>query len=108
MPRFTSARTSPWVATTRSLCVATITPQPTPQKRHGALLHFSRVRSWLVMRLLAAAGICMPTAEAATAAALAFANWRRVSFIRSEEHTSELQSRGHLVCRLLLDKKDKE
>src|SRR5437660_9266628 len=25
--------------------------------------------------------------------------------IRSEEHTSELQSRGHLVCRLLLEKK---
>src|SRR5690625_7041535 len=24
--------------------------------------------------------------------------------VRSEEHTSELQSRGHLVCRLLLDK----
>src|SRR5690625_1823853 len=30
----------------------------------------------------------------------------RCSFItRSEEHTSELQSRGHLVCRLLLEKK---
>src|SRR2546422_6340620 len=28
--------------------------------------------------------------------------WRRV---RSEEHTSELQSRLHLVCRLLLEKK---
>src|SRR6266508_5365853 len=28
--------------------------------------------------------------------------WRR-----SEEHTSELQSRGHLVCRLLLEKKKK-
>src|SRR5690625_6557021 len=27
---------------------------------------------------------------------------------RSEEHTSELQSRGHLVCRLLLEKKNKE
>src|SRR5207253_10530930 len=27
-------------------------------------------------------------------------HWRR-----SEEHTSELQSRGHLVCRLLLEKK---
>src|SRR5690625_6823956 len=27
--------------------------------------------------------------------------------IRSEEHTSELQSRGHLVCRLLLEKKNK-
>src|SRR5207253_9003310 len=25
--------------------------------------------------------------------------------LRSEEHTSELQSRGHLVCRLLLEKK---
>src|SRR3989442_7577823 len=25
---------------------------------------------------------------------------------RSEEHTSELQSRPHLVCRLLLEKKD--
>src|SRR3989442_5481924 len=29
--------------------------------------------------------------------------WRR----RSEEHTSELQSRPHLVCRLLLEKKKK-
>src|SRR5207253_6132025 len=27
--------------------------------------------------------------------------------LRSEEHTSELQSRGHLVCRLLLEKKNK-
>src|SRR5690625_6638069 len=29
----------------------------------------------------------------------------RSSGLRSEEHTSELQSRGHLVCRLLLEKK---
>src|SRR5207253_2199751 len=28
--------------------------------------------------------------------------------VRSEEHTSELQSRGHLVCRLLLEKKKKK
>src|SRR3989442_15396966 len=28
--------------------------------------------------------------------------------LRSEEHTSELQSRPHLVCRLLLEKKKKE
>src|SRR5690625_6794201 len=27
------------------------------------------------------------------------------SALRSEEHTSELQSRGHLVCRLLLEQK---
>src|SRR5690625_6501441 len=32
----------------------------------------------------------------------------RVSARRSEEHTSELQSRGHLVCRLLLEKKKKK
>src|SRR5207253_8130553 len=30
----------------------------------------------------------------------------RSSASRSEEHTSELQSRGHLVCRLLLEKKN--
>src|SRR5690625_4196618 len=30
------------------------------------------------------------------------------TFIRSEEHTSELQSRGHLVCRLLLEKKKRQ
>src|SRR3989442_4012117 len=30
------------------------------------------------------------------------------SAIRSEEHTSELQSRPHLVCRLLLEKKKKQ
>src|SRR5690625_6339648 len=28
-----------------------------------------------------------------------------INAFRSEEHTSELQSRGHLVCRLLLEKK---
>ena len=30
------------------------------------------------------------------------------SFDRSEEHTSELQSRQYLVCRLLLEKKKKK
>src|SRR2546422_59224 len=38
-------------------------------------------------------------------------NWfwssERRRFTRSEEHTSELQSRLHLVCRLLLEKKKK-
>src|SRR5690625_6192117 len=36
---------------------------------------------------------------------LAFSDWcGSARFDRSEEHTSELQSRGHLVCRLLLEK----
>src|SRR5207253_5315141 len=30
--------------------------------------------------------------------------WKEIVKGRSEEHTSELQSRGHLVCRLLLEK----
>src|SRR5690625_5533816 len=45
-----------------------------------------------------------PTASfAATRAAREAADSPRS---RSEEHTSELQSRGHLVCRLLLEKKN--
>src|SRR2546422_5958397 len=44
--------------------------------------------------------------------ARANASWARssarsASHTRSEEHTSELQSRLHLVCRLLLEKKKK-
>src|SRR3712207_7094110 len=31
-----------------------------------------------------------------------------IQFMRSEEHTSELQSRQYLVCRLLLEKKKKK
>src|SRR5207253_11434044 len=34
------------------------------------------------------------------------ASARRCVCVRSEEHTYELQSRGHLVCRLLLEKKN--
>src|SRR5438034_4367884 len=35
-------------------------------------------------------------------------NRRRASTMRSEEHTSELQSHSDLVCRLLLEKKKKK
>src|SRR5207344_3537932 len=42
----------------------------------------------------AATGICSSSSSNATS--------------RSEEHTSELQSRPHLVCRLLLEKKKKK
>src|SRR5437660_11855416 len=41
------------------------------------------------------------------AMAVALVNGYAVRHRRSEEHTSELQSRGHLVCRLLLEKKKK-
>src|SRR5690625_6917991 len=45
-----------------------------------------RVRAWVANRIRG----CLPP---------------RSGCGRSEEHTSELQSRGHLVCRLLLEKK---
>src|SRR5258707_9728874 len=65
--------------------------------------------------LVAAAGdagfsaVGMPgrRADAACAAALAAGGLRchELLALRSEEHTSELQSRQYLVCRLLLEKK---
>src|SRR5439155_26098736 len=52
----------------------------------------------------------LPSWRIATLAFARCARCRRLSRAidrerRSEEHTSELQSRGHLVCRLLLEKK---
>src|SRR2546422_7667200 len=48
----------------------------------------------------------MPDVELAAAADQAIERARKAA-PRSEEHTSELQSRLHLVCRLLLEKKKK-
>src|SRR5687768_17833474 len=41
-------------------------------------------------------------------ARLGYQSAQRRHAVRSEEHTSELQSRLHLVCRLLLEKKKKK
>src|SRR5690606_40025763 len=54
--------------------------------------------------------IIEPAADLALCLAIAGAHYRRamppgVAVARSEEHTSELQSRENLVCRLLLEKK---
>src|SRR3712207_8923881 len=35
-------------------------------------------------------------------------SYHNTNYLRSEEHTSELQSRQYLVCRLLLEKKKKQ
>src|SRR2546422_7930017 len=48
---------------------------------------------------------CLPTAAYASSKSCANGRLRCNSSNRSEEHTSELQSRLHLVCRLLLEKK---
>src|SRR3989442_2759423 len=49
-------------------------------------------------------GISGPT-ETETCTMTNNGNTLNCTFNRSEEHTSELQSRPHLVCRLLLEKK---
>src|SRR2546422_2726335 len=49
-----------------------------------------------------------PLATALDAAGLVATLGQGAAFPRSEEHTSELQSRLHLVCRLLLEKKKKK
>src|SRR3712207_8718451 len=55
---------------------------------------------------LGAASSCACHARAATARGIE-ARTERATLGRSEEHTSELQSRQYLVCRLLLEKKNK-
>src|SRR5690554_7458219 len=60
---------------------------------------------------------CYPKYEYYATSCRVGGRYRRVAYYdgvgrfvnkRSEEHTSELQSRPHLVCRLLLEKKKKE
>src|SRR5690348_17446791 len=49
----------------------------------------------------------LPNTMTARTAIPAFATPTDIASTRSEEHTSELQSPVHLVCRLLLEKKKK-
>src|SRR3712207_8449578 len=47
-------------------------------------------------------------ARGSSQSSVSLKSWRCVDSRRSEEHTSELQSRQYLVCRLLLEKKKNE
>src|SRR5205809_6178976 len=58
------------------------------RRSHGAIDEHHRARNLEARDVLAAVRLKVPRAV-----------------VRSEEHTSELQSRLHLVCRLLLEKK---
>src|SRR5439155_11448256 len=84
------ARTSPWLPV-RSVRVA---PKRRPPASRIAPTSASVRRlplrlNWLVLVISCTARVRSPHASRAAD--------------RSEEHTSELQSRGHLVCRLLLE-----
>src|SRR2546422_3567003 len=64
----------------------------------------SSAGSAATMALALAAGLVLMSADAQAQAELTAGTDQTT---RSEEHTSELQSRLHLVCRLLLEKKKK-
>src|SRR5437899_7520734 len=83
------------------LCVFYVVNDPAAPEIYTLSLHDALpiCSSWPT---LAQATFCSTTASSATAA-----RWTLNSFFRSEEHTSELQSLRHLVCRLLLEKKNK-
>src|SRR5258708_28552851 len=51
---------------------------------------------------------CFPPRETRLESPHPVARRRKTSMSRSEEHTTELQSPDHLVCRLLLEKKKKK
>src|SRR2546429_4261636 len=66
-------------------------------------------KNWSRLAMADSSGRELTYGKALTASRLV-ANWigkHRRDEERSEEHTSELQSRLHLVCRLLLEKKKK-
>src|SRR2546429_6242333 len=84
-------------------------------RKAAARLSHSQFRGTSPIDILAAASARIPTASRfvpprwlrwvpPTTALLQRRTTKRLYF-RSEEHTSELQSRLHLVCRLLLEKK---
>src|SRR5258707_10593961 len=75
------------------------TREPTSRQRARGLENRSRLRE---CRHSAARASEIPRKPRATAR-----DCSRLSWNRSEEHTSELQSRQYLVCRLLLEKKKK-
>src|SRR5690625_6890732 len=70
----------------------------TPPKTQSALLEAMEERQVTVD------GRTMPLPDPF----MVIATQNPVEYERSEEHTSELQSRGHLVCRLLLENKKRE
>src|SRR3712207_8928932 len=56
-------------------------------------------------QVVPAATLRVPAARAVAAVVRGHADLQLLRDLRSEEHTSELQSRQYLVCRLLLEKK---
>src|SRR5690625_4472555 len=114
-------RRSPSISNNEKVTMST-DPQTPPLRPAGLAVLFGY--SWLLIFLAIPAWIMIGLFIASTALALIWigvalwgvmlvvlayltSSFRGIAqHIRSEEHTSELQSRGQLVCRLLLEKKN--
>src|SRR5256884_3500880 len=91
----TPSPSAPWCS--RATSTAT---RPAPASSPTACPRASTKRCWPRARPW-----CARSSSPGRACEAAPAADRQLRFLRSEEHTSELQSRLHLVCRLLLEKK---
>src|SRR5690625_6503811 len=80
-------------------------PMDLGQNRRGVDMGPSAIRYAGVKERIESLGICVE--DLGDIEVPSINNATNQSKQRSEEHTSELQSRGHLVCRLLLEKKKK-
>src|SRR5690625_5715549 len=79
--------------------------QPADQPHRSAVVLLHTVAERVPAGVERVPGTAVPELEVHPPAVLQLGEQLNLSVGRSEEHTSELQSRGHLVCRLLLEKK---
>src|SRR5690606_41977594 len=89
-------------------------PDPAPTDTYTLSLHDALPISLTALSATSSSSRCIPLndcncpeARSSSAPRTAF-GIHAISLTRSEEHTSELQSRENLVCRLLLEKKKKK
>src|SRR5687768_17988127 len=91
----------------RSPITATVSSRPWMNSSHSTNSPYGHSMPSNGRALLLLVMICTPTLEPSLAGFTTYGRGSGSPF-RSEEHTSELQSRLHLVCRLLLEKKKKK
>src|SRR5690606_41890201 len=106
------ALASPWTGTPNSVSLSflsySIRPHPSSPLFPSTTLFRSHPRGSCLATCLLALALCLAAAADDAPGTLRMggdAHYPPYQFLRSEEHTSELQSRENLVCRLLLEKK---
>src|SRR5206468_6940173 len=90
----------PYTTLFRSTEKITISAAPKP----GQTVHYTATQE-LALEVTPDVPPDAPAGSASPLPTMKVAGKTRLAFTRSEEHTSELQSRSDLVCRLLLEKK---